>query len=78
MGRQMEIRVTLSGNLRKYFEEDKRFQLEAPVTVGDLLQHLNIEDGEVGVVAINGELAGKTERLREGDTVQLFPPIGGG
>lgn len=78
MGRQMEILVRLSGNLRKYFEEERRFQLEAPVTVGDLLQHLNIEDGEVGVVALNGELAGECEGLRDGDTLQLFPPIGGG
>ena len=78
MGRRMEILVRLSGNLRKYFEEEKRFQLEAPVTVGDLIRHLSIEDGEVGVVALNSELASRSEELREGDRVQLFPPIGGG
>jgi sulfur carrier protein ThiS len=74
----MEILVRLSGNLRKYFEGERRLQLEAPVTVSDLLGQLDIEDGEVGVVAINGELAGKHETLQDRDEVQLFPPIGGG
>ena len=74
----MEIRVRLSGNLRKHFEEERRLELGAPVTVGDLLGHLSIEDGEVGVVALNSELVGKCEELGEGDRVELFPPIGGG
>jgi sulfur carrier protein ThiS len=73
----MEIRVKLSGDLCKHFEEE-RFQMEAPVTIGDLLDHLSIKEGEVGVIALNGKLSAKSRELQDGDRVELFPPIGGG
>lgn len=78
MGRQMETRVRLSGDLCKYFEEERRFQLEPQATIGDLLDRLGIAEGEVGVIALNGVLATRSAELQEGDEVQLFPPIGGG
>jgi molybdopterin converting factor small subunit len=78
MGRRMEIRVRLSGNLRQYFEEEKQFQLDKEATVGDLVDGLGFAEGEVGVVALNGGLAARSEELHEGDEVLLFPPIGGG
>jgi molybdopterin converting factor small subunit len=74
----MEIRVRLSGNLRKYFEEERRFQLEEQATIGDLVDGLGFAEGEVGVIALNGGLATRFEELQEGDEVLLFPPIGGG
>jgi len=78
MGRQMEIRVRLSGDLGKYSVEERQFQLEVQATIGDLLGGLGIAEGEVGVIALNGVLATRSAELQEGDEVQLFPPIGGG
>ena len=78
MGRQMEIRVRLSGDLGKYFEEERRFQAELQATIGDLLAGLGIAEGEVGLIALNGGLATRSAELQEGDEVQLFRPIGGG
>jgi molybdopterin converting factor small subunit len=78
MGRRMEIRVRLSGNLRQYFEEEKRFRLDGEATIGDLIDRLGLAEGEVGVIALNGGLATRSEELHGGDEVLLFPPIGGG
>jgi molybdopterin converting factor small subunit len=74
----MEVRVRLSDNLRNYFEEERRFQLEVEATVGELIDGLGLAEGEVGVVALNGGLATRSEELHEGDEVLLFPPTGGG
>jgi sulfur carrier protein ThiS len=76
--RGMEILVGLSGDLCKYFAGERRIEVPALSTVGDLVDSLGLMKGEVGVIALNGSLATRSEQLHEGDEVLLFPPIGGG
>jgi sulfur carrier protein ThiS len=78
MDGQIEIRVKVSGNLRKYLDHQTRLQLAEGASIGDLLENLGMPAWEVGVVALNGGLAAITTELQDGDCVELLPPIGGG
>lgn len=74
----MKITVKLFATLRQ-----GRFDIEerevAPGTkVGDLIQELAIPAKEVTLVFINNRHALSDTELAEGDTLALFPPIGGG
>lgn len=67
-----------SSLLRKYVPHGQRVELEAPLTVKDLLGKLGIPEGLVAAVVINGEKTGKTHLLRGGEEIVLIPPIAGG
>ncbi len=74
----MQIEVTLYSPLK-----DNRFSkgtvtLTAQSTIDTLLQHLAIQQHEVGSVYINGKSSTFTQILVSGDKVMLLPLIGGG
>ncbi len=50
----------------------------ADTTVGKIVSELHIPEAEVGVVLINSRHAELRQRLNEGDTLSLFPLVGGG
>lgn len=50
----------------------------AGTTVSDIIQRLGIPDKEVTLIFINGRHGQKDTPLSEGDTIALFPPVGGG
>lgn len=43
-----------------------------------LIESLNISPNEIAILLVNGRNAKPDHILQEGDTVSLFPPIGGG
>lgn len=47
-------------------------------TVTDLCASIGLSVGVVGLVLVNGVHADAATRLRDGDEVSLFPPVGGG
>lgn len=48
------------------------------MTVGDLLEQLNLNQGEVGLALVDGKIAGNDYELTSQSTVELHPIFGGG
>jgi molybdopterin converting factor small subunit len=48
------------------------------VTPADIASELKIPEKEVGIVLVNGRHAKLDHRLFAGDTLSLFPLVGGG
>lgn len=59
-------------------KEHSTLTLSENSKVEDLLQKLRLPLEKVKIVAVNGRIMGSDEILAEGDTVSLFPYIGGG
>jgi len=83
----MRVTVKLFANLKDVAGSDTlQFQLDDNNKVGDLLSELAktvpalkavLETRKV-FVALNQEMAGKDELLKDGDEVALLPPFSGG
>ena len=74
----MKVKIKLFATLREgLFEEEVR-QYNPETNVGQILDDLNIPEGEVKVVFVNNRHAGIDRELRDGDVLAIFPPIGGG
>ncbi|KAB2950987.1 MoaD/ThiS family protein [Heliorestis acidaminivorans] len=74
----MKILVKLFATFR-----DNRFvkqEMEFPddTTVKEVLAVLAIPDEEVAILMVNGRNEEVDHPLKDGDTLSLFPPVGGG
>ena len=79
----MQVQVKLYGTLGKWVDGyDHRQGLAVEVkegaTVADLIGLIGIPLKKVGVVSLDGRLAGKETSLASGMTVKVFHPIFGG
>lgn len=77
----MRVTVQFFGDLRKYLRKGQEvidLEVEARGTIGDLLRQLQVEEGEVWVVSLNGNIVNEASQLVEGGKVLVFPPFGGG
>jgi molybdopterin converting factor small subunit len=79
----MTVYVKLFATLRRHFPElgigeAMAVQLPADSTVKQLLQELSLEDEHVKIIFVNGITRKESYRLRQGDEVGIFPPVGGG
>ena len=74
----MQVTVELFSYFRK--GRFKRDTVELPVdaTAADLINRLEINLSEVGILIINGKHGTAKDRLAEGNLVTLIPIIGGG
>lgn len=73
----INISVQLIATIRERKETDFTLQLPLGSVVGDVLKHLDIKRAEVSVLLVGRDFNLDTQ-LRSGDTVIIFPPIGGG
>ena len=73
----MRVKVKLFATFRegRFVEEDREYAPAA--TVDDVVSDLGI-GGEAAIIFLNGRHAGPDQPLSSGDTLALFPPIGGG
>ncbi|MFX1507758.1 MAG: MoaD/ThiS family protein [Promethearchaeota archaeon] len=80
----MMVKVKLFATLRDYgpkgVELGKSFSvtLEEGVTVATLLEMLKIPNKEAKIIMINGNNSEVEDKIIEGDTIAIFPPVGGG
>jgi molybdopterin synthase sulfur carrier subunit len=79
----MQVQVKLYATLVRYSHgkhAGEPVELELPVgaSLADLYRALNIPDGEVRQAFVNGLVQAENFRLKPGDEVGIFPPIGGG
>ena len=74
----MEVEVTLYSPLQDNRFSKATVNLAEPASIDTLLQHLTIEQHEVGSVYVNGKTSTFSHPLVTGDRVTLLPMIGGG
>jgi sulfur-carrier protein len=79
----MQIRVKLHGTLRKYLPagtSENVVQVDVPegATVADVVSRLTIPPAHTKVMVSGNEQLEPTSVLRNGQELNLFPPLAGG
>lgn len=74
----MEVNVKLFATLRDGRFKEEKARLEDNAQVKDVISKYNIPTEHVRICLINGRDAEFTQSLKNGDTLSLFPPVGGG
>ncbi|MEA3309838.1 MAG: MoaD/ThiS family protein [Chloroflexota bacterium] len=80
----MRIQVKLYAGLQRYAPEGtaigQPFEVELPEqsSIAALIVHLGIRPRETKVAFVDGRARAGIYRLKPGDEVGIFPPVGGG
>jgi sulfur carrier protein len=74
----MEVNVKLFATLREGRFKAERTQLGDNSRVIDVIEKYDLPLEEVAICYVNGRDADNDHILRNGDTISLFPPVGGG
>ena len=74
----MLIIVKLFATFRDGRFKVKEFEYPEGTRVQDVLQPLNITPEEIAILYRNGKDVKPETVLNDGDTLALFPPVGGG
>lgn len=74
----MRVTIRLFANFRIGRCKQETREYDSTVTVRHIVGELGIPDAEVGIIFINGLSGGMDQALAEGDTLSLFPLVGGG
>ncbi|MDQ5987452.1 MAG: hypothetical protein CSYNP_03192 [Syntrophus sp. SKADARSKE-3] len=74
----MHINVKLFATLRQWHSDVGELEVALGATVGDVIRAIGIPEKDVKLIFINGRHGLPDTELAEGDTLALFPPIGGG
>lgn len=77
-GKGMRITIRLFANLREGHAPEESLELSPGTTVSAMIKELKVPESVVMLIFVNGRHASPETTLNEGDTVALFPPIGGG
>lgn len=74
----MKVTVKLFATFREgRFGQEQR-EYAAGTTVGDILQELDLPSDEIGATLINHRHVEEDQPLQEGDSLSIFPLVGGG
>lgn len=74
----MQITLKLFATFRTgRFSEEKR-EYPPGTRVTDIVSELRIPEQEIGMIMLNSRHAELEQELREGDSLALFPLVGGG
>ena len=74
----MQIKINLFASLRKDRFDSAQREFPEGTTIQSLLSDLAISENDAAIIFVNGRHAELVAPMRDGDTVSLFPPIGGG
>ncbi len=74
----MRVTVKLFATFRDGRFKVEEWDLPEASRVLDVLQPLNIKPEEVAICLVNGRNVKEQQALKDGDTLALFPPVGGG
>lgn len=74
----MKVNLKLFASLREGRFKEETAELENDSRVIDVIKKYNLPLEEVAICLVNGRDADKEHQLQNGDTVSLFPPVGGG
>jgi len=74
-----QIHLKLFATLRKYLpEKPEAYPIEPGMTIRDLIQQLGVPVSDVKLIFINSVKSDMAARLKGGERIGLFPPVGGG
>ena len=74
----MEVEVRLFATFRENRFRTKSIDFPNSSTVQDVVERLEIDLQEVGILLVNGRHTAEEHLLRPGDVVSLFPLVAGG
>ena len=74
----MRITVKLFATLRRGRFDATDGEFPEGTTVGNVVRQYAIPEGDVALIFINGRHGELDTVLFEGETLSLFPPVGGG
>lgn len=74
----MEVNVKLFATLREGRFREQKLEIKDNSRVIDIINQYHIPLEEVAICLVNGHDADNQHTLNNGDTVSLFPPVGGG
>ena len=74
----MKVEIKLFASLQKFMPNAEKGELDNNCTVLNLLEKIGINSSEVAIILVNGRHVDLDQRLHEGETVAIFPPIAGG
>jgi len=73
------VTIRLFATLKKYSPPDAgHYPISFGTTVRDLIDRLGITENEAKIIFIDGENTTLDSGLKGGETISIFPPIGGG
>ncbi|HKZ17220.1 MAG TPA: MoaD/ThiS family protein [Geobacteraceae bacterium] len=74
----MNVTVKLFATFRtgRFAAENREYQ--SGTTVLDIIKELDINADDIGATLINGRHVEEDSQLNEGDTLSIFPLVGGG
>jgi molybdopterin synthase sulfur carrier subunit len=70
--------VKLFASLRHGRFNEQQLAYVYGIAISSILEDLNIDSNEVGILLVNGCHVKSDYKLQEGDTLSIFPLIGGG
>jgi len=74
----MEVKLKLFATLRRGRFREQIVNIKDNSRVIDIINQYDIPSDEITICLVNGRDADKLQILQSGDTVSLFPPVGGG
>ncbi|OLS03735.1 MoaD/ThiS family protein [Tissierella creatinophila] len=74
----IKIEVRLFATFRENRERKYFFELPKETNILDILNKLNIDREDASLILLNGVDGDVDRKLKDGDVLSLFPPVGGG
>lgn len=74
----MNITVKFFATFRQGRGKIINIEVEPQSTVKQVLKQVEIEPEEIAILLVNGRTGDPEQLLVDGDTISLFPPVGGG
>jgi sulfur carrier protein len=74
----MQVTVKLFATLRQGRFDIETLDLPPETKIIDVVQRLGIPEREVTLIFVNGLHREFLSELHDGDTLAMFPPVGGG
>jgi molybdopterin converting factor small subunit len=74
----MRVTVKLFASFRSGRTPIEERELPAETTIADVVNDLDIPFGELGIIMVNSRHARLDRILEHGDTLAIFPLLGGG
>ena len=73
----MDVTVKLFADLREGKPKETKAELADQTTIKEVIESLDILPEDVAISMVNGRDANQDQALQAGDTLSLFPPVGG-
>lgn len=74
----MKIEVRLFATFRECREKTQVLEVKESTTILDILKIVNIKEEEIAILLLNGMDGKSNRKIKDGDILSLFPPVGGG